>query len=52
MHMLHMTFDTLSQCHIYRNNAKISIVQLLCCCCYVGVLRPFDTSQVISGGVS
>ena len=32
MLMLHMTFDTLSQCHIYRNNAKISIVQLLCWC--------------------
>ena len=32
MHMLHMTFDTLSQCHTYRNNAKISIVQLLCWC--------------------
>ena len=32
LHMLHMTFDTLSQCHIYRNNAKISIVQLLCWC--------------------
>ena len=29
MHMLHMTFNTLSQCHIFRNNAKISILQLL-----------------------
>ena len=32
MHMLHMTFDTPSQCHIYWNNAKISIVHLLCWC--------------------
>ena len=48
MHMLHVTFDTLSQCHIYRNTAKISIVQLFCFCC-VGVLRLFYTSPVISG---